>query len=91
MDAEKGKTRKESTEIKVWVTSEEKAAIAGKADAHSLSSSGLPSASPTSLPLERPLIRVPMSTCSKSTSISGDWLESAFSPPKRSDAFQAEI
>jgi hypothetical protein len=40
MDAEKGKTRKESTPIKVWVTPEEKAAIAEKADAHSLSASG---------------------------------------------------
>ena len=36
MDAKKGKTRKESTPIKVWVTPEEKAA---KADAHSLSAS----------------------------------------------------
>ena len=35
----KGKTRKESTPIKVWVTPEEKAAIAAKADAHSLSAS----------------------------------------------------
>ncbi len=34
-----GKTRKESTPIKVWVTPEEKAAIAAKADAHSLSAS----------------------------------------------------
>jgi hypothetical protein len=33
------KTRKESTPIKVWVTPEEKAAIAAKADAHSLSAS----------------------------------------------------
>jgi mobilization protein NikA len=40
MDAKKGKTRKESTPIKVWVTPEEKAAIAAKADAHSLSASG---------------------------------------------------
>jgi hypothetical protein len=40
MDATKGKTRKESTPIKVWVTPEEKAAIGAKADAHSLSSSG---------------------------------------------------
>src|SRR5271166_245214 len=32
MDAKKGKTRKESTPIKVWVTPEEKAAIAAKAD-----------------------------------------------------------
>ena len=39
MDAKKGKTRKESTPIKVWVTPEEKAAIAAKADAHSLSAS----------------------------------------------------
>ena len=39
MDAKKGKTRKESTPIKVWVTPEEKAAIATKADAHSLSAS----------------------------------------------------
>src|SRR5438132_341457 len=39
MDARKGKTRKESTPIKVWVTPEEKAAIAAKADAHSLSAS----------------------------------------------------
>jgi hypothetical protein len=30
MDAKKGKTRKESTPIKVWVTPEEKAAIAAK-------------------------------------------------------------
>jgi hypothetical protein len=36
MDAKKGKTRKESTPIKVWVTPEEKAAIAAKADAHRL-------------------------------------------------------
>ena len=40
MDAKKGKTRKESTPNKVWVTPEEKAAIAAKADAHSLSASG---------------------------------------------------
>jgi hypothetical protein len=40
MDAKKGKTRKESAPIKVWVTPEEKAAIAAKADAHSLSASG---------------------------------------------------
>jgi hypothetical protein len=40
MDAKKGKTRKESTPIKVWVTPEEKASIAAKADAHCLSSSG---------------------------------------------------
>jgi hypothetical protein len=40
MDAKKGKTRKESTPIKVWVTPEEKTAIAAKADAHSLSASG---------------------------------------------------
>ena len=40
MDAKQGKTRKESTPIKVWVTPEEKAAIAAKADAHSLSASG---------------------------------------------------
>jgi hypothetical protein len=33
MDAKKGKTRKESTPIKVWVTPEEKAAIAAQADA----------------------------------------------------------
>jgi hypothetical protein len=39
MDAKKGKTRKESAPIKVWVTPEEKAAIAAKADAHSLSAS----------------------------------------------------
>jgi len=39
MDAKKGKTRKESTPIKVRVTPEEKAAIAAKADAHSLSAS----------------------------------------------------
>src|SRR6266446_6104843 len=39
MDAKKGKPRKESTPIKVWVTPEEKAAIAAKADAHSLSAS----------------------------------------------------
>jgi hypothetical protein len=36
---QKRKTRKESTPIKVWVTPEEKAAIAAKADAHSLSAS----------------------------------------------------
>jgi hypothetical protein len=40
MDAKKGKTRKESTPVKVWVTPEEKTAIAEKADAHSLSGSG---------------------------------------------------
>ena len=40
MDAKKGKTRKESTPIKVWVTPEEKAAIAAKANAHSLSAAG---------------------------------------------------
>ena len=42
MDAKKGKgkTRKESTPIKVWVTPEEKVAIGAKADAHSLSASG---------------------------------------------------
>src|SRR4030081_2419420 len=40
MDAKKGKTRKASTPIKVWVTPEEKAAIAAKAEAHSLSASG---------------------------------------------------
>jgi mobilization protein NikA len=39
MDAIKEKTRKESTPIKVWVTPAEKAAIAEKADAHSLSAS----------------------------------------------------
>jgi len=39
MDVKKGKTRKESTPIKVWVTTEEKTAIAAKADAHSLSAS----------------------------------------------------
>jgi hypothetical protein len=37
MDAKKGKTRRESSRIKVLVTPEEKAAIAAKADAHSLS------------------------------------------------------
>jgi hypothetical protein len=40
MDAKKEKTRRESSPIKVWVTPEEKAAIAAKADAHSLSASG---------------------------------------------------
>jgi len=40
MDAKKGKTRKESTPIKVWVTPDEKAAIAAKADAHSFRSPG---------------------------------------------------
>jgi hypothetical protein len=39
MDAKKGKTRRESTPIKVWVTPEEKDAIAAKADVHSLSAS----------------------------------------------------
>ena len=39
MDAKKGKTRKESTPIKVWVTPEEKDAIRAKAGAHSLSAS----------------------------------------------------
>jgi hypothetical protein len=38
-DAKKGKTRRESTPLKVWVTPEEKAAIEQKADAHSLSAS----------------------------------------------------
>jgi hypothetical protein len=37
MDAKKEKTRRQSSRIKVLVTPEEKAAIAAKADAHSLS------------------------------------------------------
>jgi hypothetical protein len=37
MDAKKEKTRRESSRIKVLVTPEEKAAIAAKANAHSLS------------------------------------------------------
>ena len=41
MDARKEKTRRESTPVKVWVTPEEKAAIAAKADAHSLSAATL--------------------------------------------------
>ena len=38
-DAKKEKTRRESTPVKVWVTAAEKAAIAEKAAAHSMSSS----------------------------------------------------
>ena len=38
-DAKKGKTRRESTPVKVWVTPEEKAQIAEKAAAHSMSAS----------------------------------------------------
>ena len=38
-DTEKEKTRRESTPVKVWVTAAEKAAIAEKAAAHSMSSS----------------------------------------------------
>ena len=38
-DAKKGKTRRESTPVKVWVTPEEKTQIAEKAAAHSMSAS----------------------------------------------------
>ena len=38
-DAKKEKTRRESTPVKVWVTPVEKAAIAEKAAAHSMSAS----------------------------------------------------
>jgi len=38
-DAKKGKTRRESSPVKVWVTQEEKAQIAEKASAHSMSAS----------------------------------------------------
>jgi hypothetical protein len=38
-DAEKEKTRRETTPVKVWVTADEKAIIATKAAAHSLSAS----------------------------------------------------
>ena len=38
-DAKKEKTRRESTPVKVWVTTAEKAVIAEKAAAHSMSSS----------------------------------------------------
>jgi hypothetical protein len=38
-DTKKGKTRRESTPVKVWVTPEEKSLIAGKAAAHSMSAS----------------------------------------------------
>ena len=52
MDAKKGKTRKESTPIKVWVTPEEKTAIAAKADAHSLSASSYLRRLGPALPIE---------------------------------------
>jgi len=38
-DAKKGKTRRESAPVKVWVTQEEKTVIAQKAAAHSMSAS----------------------------------------------------
>ena len=51
-DARKEKTRRESTPIKVWVTAAEKAAIAEKAGAHSMSSSRYLRALGLALPIQ---------------------------------------
>ena len=51
-DAKKEKTRRESTPVKVWVTAAEKAAIAEKAAAHSMSSSRYLRALGLALPIQ---------------------------------------
>ena len=51
-DAKKEKTRRESTPIKVWVTTAEKAAIAEKAAAHSMSISRYLRALGLALPIQ---------------------------------------
>jgi hypothetical protein len=51
-DAKKEKTRRESTPVKVWVTPAEKAAIAEKAAAHSMSSSRYLRALGLALPIQ---------------------------------------
>ena len=51
-DAKKEKTRRESTPIKVWVTTAEKAAIAEKATAHSMSISRYLRALGLALPIQ---------------------------------------
>ena len=51
-DAKKEKTRRESTPVKVWVTPAEKAAIAEKAAAHSLSASAYLRALGLALPIQ---------------------------------------
>ena len=51
-DTEKEKTRRESTPVKVWVTAAEKAAIAEKAAAHSMSSSRYLRALGLALPIQ---------------------------------------
>ena len=51
-DAKKEKTRRESTPVKVWVTPAEKAAIAEKAAAHSMSASRYLRALGLALPIE---------------------------------------
>ena len=51
-DAKKGKTRRESTPVKVWVTPEEKTQIAEKAAAHSMSASRYLRALGLALPIQ---------------------------------------
>jgi hypothetical protein len=51
-DAKKEKTRRESTPVKVWVTPAEKAAIAEKAAAHSMSASRYLRALGLALPIQ---------------------------------------
>ena len=51
-DAKKEKTRRESTPVKVWVTAAEKAAIAEKAAAHSMSASRYLRALGLALPIQ---------------------------------------
>ena len=51
-DAKKEKTRRESTPVKVWVTPAEKAAIAEKAAAHSMSASRYLRALGLALPMQ---------------------------------------
>ena len=51
-DAKKEKTRRESTPVKVWVTPAEKAAIAEKATAHSMSASRYLRALGLALPIQ---------------------------------------
>lgn len=51
-NAKKGKTRRESTPLKVWVTPEEKAGIEHKAAAHSLSASAYLRRLGLALPIE---------------------------------------
>ena len=51
-DDKKGRTRRESTPVKVWVTPEEKAAIAERAAAHSMSASRYLRALGLALPIQ---------------------------------------